>query len=106
MEDAVSVLLFTAASAEEVARIGKALVEEGLAACVNVVPGVRSVYRWEGRLCDDAEALGIVKARRDAVQAVTARIRSLHTAKVPEVVALDVMGGNPDYLSWVMGVRK
>ena len=99
----VSVILFTAPSAEEAARIGKGLVEEGLAACVNVVPAVRSLYRWKGRLCDDAEALGIVKARRKNVPAVTARLLALHSAEVPEVIALDVRGGNPDYLKWVAG---
>ncbi len=99
--DAVSVLLFTAPSAEEAARIGKTLVEEGLAACVNVVPAVRSIYRWEGKLCDEGEALGIVKAPKDRVEALTARIQALHGAQVPEVIALDVSGGSRDYLNWV-----
>ena len=99
----MKVLLFTAASAEEVSRIGRTLVEEGLAACVNVLPSVRSVYRWEGKLHDEAEALGIAKVRDERAEPAVARIRALHAYQVPEVLLLEVSGGNPDYLSWVAG---
>ena len=97
------VVLFTAATPEDVARIGKALVGEGLAACVNVVPGIRSIYRWEGKVRDEPEALGIAKARRDAVERLVARLKALHAYKVPEILALPILAGNPDYLAWVAG---
>ncbi len=100
-QGAVCVVLFTAASGEEAARIGKTLVEENLAACVNVVPAVRSIFRWEGKLCDETEALGVVKTRKDRVEALTARVKALHTYKLPEVIALDVSGGSAEYLAWV-----
>ncbi len=96
-----AVLLFTAATPEDVARIGRALVEERLAACVSVVPAVRSIYRWEGKVADEAEALGIAKLRRDKADAAIARIRALHAYAVPEAIALDVVAGNPDYLKWL-----
>ncbi len=98
-----AVLLFTAATPEDVARIGRILVEEDIAACVNVVPAIRSIYRWEGKVADEAEALGIAKLRRDRVEAAIARIRALHAYAVPEAIALDVVAGNPDYLRWVAG---
>ena len=97
----VAVLLFTAATAEDVARIGRALVEERLAACVNVMPAIRSIYRWKGKVADEPEALGIAKLRRDGVDAAIARIRALHAYDVPEAIALPVFAGNPDYLQWI-----
>ena len=98
---AIAVVLFTAKDAEDAARIGRALVEEGLAACVNVVPSVRSIYRWKGKVEDAAEAMGIAKARRDRVEALIARLKALHGYEVPEAIALEVAAGNPDYLRWV-----
>ena len=104
MNGEVVVLLFTAATAEDAQRIGRALVEEGLAACVSVLPAVRSLYRWEGKLCEDAEALGIAKARRDQAERLIARVKALHGYRVPEVLVLPVVAGNPDYLAWVAGI--
>lgn len=97
------VCLSTASGAEEAEKIAKALVEERLAACVNLVPGVRSIYRWEGRIEDGAEVLLVIKSRRHLLEALTARVRALHSYTVPEVVAMPVVAGNPDYLSWLAG---
>lgn len=91
----------TASSEEEAAKIGRALVEEELAACVNVVPGIRSIYRWEGKVEDGPELLLVIKTRRTLVDAVQTRLRALHSYSVPELIAMDVVGGNPDYLAWV-----
>lgn len=99
-KDAV-VLLYTAATADEAARIGRALVEERLAACVNILPGVRSIYRWKGKVRDAPEALGIAKTSRGKAEAAIARIRALHSYAVPEMLVLDVVSGNPDYLGWI-----
>jgi periplasmic divalent cation tolerance protein len=95
------VCLSTAPSADEAAKIGRALVEEELAACVNVVPGVRSIYRWEGKIEDSPEALLVIKSRESLIAPLTARLKALHSYTVPELVVLPIRDGNPDYLSWI-----
>ncbi len=100
-EPALRVALVTAPDAEVGARIARALVEERWAACVNLVPGVRSVYRWEGKLEDEAEVLLVVKTRADRVSGLAERLRALHPYDVPELVALPVEQGLEAYLAWV-----
>lgn len=95
------VVFITASSAEEAARIGRTLVEERLAACSNVIPSVSSTYWWKGAIEDAAEALLIVKTRQDLIEPLTLRVRALHSYTVPEVIALPILGGNPDYLKWI-----
>jgi periplasmic divalent cation tolerance protein len=95
------VVLMTAPSAEVAADMARALVGEGLAACVNIVPGVRSIYRWQGELCDDAEVLCVIKTRADRFEALRARIVALHPNEVAEIIALPVAAGNPPYLAWI-----
>lgn len=97
----VHVVLVTVPDAETGARLGRSLVEEGLVACVNVVPGLRSIYRWEGAVQDEAEVLLMMKIRADRLDTLTKRIRALHPYELPEVVALAVVGGSEDYLEWV-----
>ena len=106
MSDPLHVVLVTAPDAEVGARIGRALVEEGLAACANLVPGVRSIYRWEGALHDDAEVLLIVKTRAALSSALAARVRALHPYQLPEVLALPVAGGSEPYLDWVRSAAE
>jgi len=103
MTEPVQVVLVTAPDLEAGARIGRSLVEEGLAACANVVPGVRSIYRWQGAIQDDAEVLLIVKTRSSLVDALATRVRALHPYELPEVIALPVAGGSAPYLDWVRG---
>jgi periplasmic divalent cation tolerance protein len=100
-EAGVRVVLITVPDAETGAALGRSLVEERLAACVNVVPGVRSLYRWEGRVHDDGEALLVVKTRADRSAALAARIRDLHPYELPEVLELPAVGGSEAYLAWV-----
>jgi periplasmic divalent cation tolerance protein len=76
-------------------------VEEGLAACGNVVPGLRSIYRWEGKVHDDAEALLLLKTERRLVEALKARLPALHAYQVPELLALPVEAGLAPYLEWI-----
>ena len=102
----VVVVLITAPSEDEARRIGRTLVDERLAACVNVVGPIRSIYRWEGAVQEEAEHLLIVKARREDVDTLAARVRVLHPYEVPEVVALEVAGGSPSYLDWVRGATE
>jgi periplasmic divalent cation tolerance protein len=97
----VRVVLLTAPDAATAERIATALVEERLAACVNVVPGMRSTYRWEGAVQKDDELLLVAKTRADRLAALTARVRALHPYELPEVLALPAAGGSDAYLAWV-----
>jgi periplasmic divalent cation tolerance protein len=85
----------------QAAAIARALVKERLAACVTIVPGVASIYVWEGKLEEGREVLLIIKSRSALSKRLTARIRTLHTYSVPEVVTVPIASGNPDYLRWV-----
>jgi periplasmic divalent cation tolerance protein len=96
------VVLVTAGSAEEAARLGRLLVEERLVACANVLSSVRSIYRWEGEIHDDAEHLLLLKTRRALFDEVERRVRELHSYEVPEVIALDVAEGSTPYVEWVL----
>ena len=91
---------------EEAERIAQALVTERLAACVNVVPGVVSVYRWKGAVQQGDEILLLIKTQATAVEALRARLVALHSYELPEVVVLAITGGHPPYLDWIAeGVR-
>ena len=96
-------VLTTADSAELAGRIAAALVEAREAACVNIVPGVRSIYRWEGKVCDDSELLLVIKSTEERFEAVRERIRRTHTYQLPEVVAVRITAGDPEYLLWLHG---
>lgn len=95
------VVLVTVPSADQGAAMARTLVDERLAACVNVIPGLRSIFFWEGRLQEEGEALLVVKTGRDRYGALQRRILDLHPYSVPEVLALPVETGAPDYLAWV-----
>ena len=99
----VRVVLVTAPDPVGAARIARALVEEGLAACANLIPGVRSIYRWDGALQDDAEVLLVLKTSAARSEALAARVKDLHPYEFPEVLALPVTGGSEAYLAWVLG---
>ena len=99
--DEFVVVLVTAGSADEAARIGRALVEARLAACANVVGPIRSIYRWQGAVEDAAEHLLLLKARGADLDALEAEVRALHSYDVPEVLALPVRGGSAAYLAWL-----
>ena len=96
-----AVVLSTAGSEVEASRIARALVERRLAACVNVVPGVASTYRWGGAVRSDSEWLLIVKTRRERFDEVRATIRELHSYALPEAVMLEIADGDPAYLAWI-----
>lgn len=95
------VIFVTTSSTEEANEIGRVLVEERLAACANVLPGVFSRYWWKGQIEEAAEALLILKTREDLVGALAGRVRALHSYTVPEIIALPIVGGSPDYLAWI-----
>jgi periplasmic divalent cation tolerance protein len=100
-EASIVVVLVTASGDEEARRIGRALVDERLAACVNVIGPIASIFRWKDRVQEESEHLLVVKARRADVERLAARVRALHSYEVPEVLALDVVGGAAPYLDWV-----
>ena len=95
------VVLMTAPTEDEAASIGKVVVEEGLAACCNIVPGLRSIYRWQGKVCDEKEVLCILKTRASFFDALKDRLLELHSYEVPEVIAIDIKDGHGDYLRWI-----
>jgi periplasmic divalent cation tolerance protein len=97
------VVLVTAGSQEEAEAIAQALVAERLAACVNVVPGITSVYRWQGKVQRDQECLLVVKSRRDVLDDLVRRVRELHSYDLPETIALPLVGGSAPYLAWLVG---
>ncbi len=101
--EAFRVVLVTAGSDEEAAKIARALVEERLAACVNIIPGVRSIYRWQGKVEDDREVLMVIKTDADALNDLEERVRAIHSYEVPEVIALRIDQGSGPYLDWLAG---
>ncbi len=96
------VVLVTAPSAEKAAEIARAVVQEKLAACGSVLPGIRSIYTWEGKIHDEAEALLVLKAPRKRFQELCNRVVALHPYEVPEVVGLPIEGGNERYIEWII----
>lgn len=97
----VQVALSTAPDADTGARLARVLVEERLAACVNVVSGVRSIYRWHGEIEEDLEVLLVIKTRAEHITALAERLRTLHPYELPELLALPVSAGLAPYLAWV-----
>jgi periplasmic divalent cation tolerance protein len=100
MSDALFIYV-TAGSVEEAERIGRALVAERLAACANILPGMRSIYWWDGKMEEASEAVLVLKTWRTNLDSLTARVKALHSYAVPCVVALPIEAGNPDYLAWI-----
>ena len=100
------VVLITASSEDEAAKIGGALVEEHLAACVNIIPGVRSFFFWDGAAKNEKETLCLCKSRQPLLDALIRRVKALHSYTVPEIIALPVVGGAQDYLDWLAEATK
>ena len=102
MADLAALVVFsTFPDAETAARVARTLVEERLAACVNLVPTIRSIYRWQGAISDDAEALAIIKTTAERVAAIQARLGELHPYELPECLILTAAGGGEAYLEWI-----
>lgn len=93
--------LTTCPDAEFAEKIGRALVEERLAACVNILPSMRSIYRWRGQIESAGEQLLLIKIRAEDYPAVEQRLRELHPYELPEVIAVPIVNGLPAYLSWL-----
>jgi periplasmic divalent cation tolerance protein len=95
------VVLMTTGSQEEAETIAHSLVKTMLAACVNIIPGMTSIYRWEDEVQRDAEWLLLAKTRHEVLEDLVQHVRTLHSYDVPEVVALPIIGGHEAYLLWL-----
>jgi len=97
------VVFITASSHEEARKIADALVSQRKAACVNIVPRVNSLFRWRGKIEDVEESLLVVKTRAKLFPDVVSTVKGIHSYEVPEIIALPIVEGNPDYLKWIHG---
>ena len=96
------IIVFSACgSAEEAKKLARHLVETRAAACVNVIPGIYSVFHWEGKLDEASEWMLIIKSTRERLEALKAELRKMHSYLVPEVVAMPIVDGSAEYLEWV-----
>jgi len=102
----IAVVLVTVPNVEVAYSIAKTIVKEKIAACVNVIPEIRSIYTWEEDVCDEPEALMIIKTRRQLFEKLKERVTELHPYDVPEIIALPLVDGIKDYLSWVLEVTQ
>jgi len=101
MSEAIIVLV-TCGSEEEAVKISNALVEEKLASCVNLIPPIRSIYRWEGKIWDEKEWLLFIKTQRKKFDKLEKKVKSLHSYTVPEIIALPIIEGSSSYLEWLV----
>lgn len=95
------VVYVTCADAKSAEKIAAALVKEKLAACANIVPDIRSVYEWQGKIENDPEQLLVIKTRLALMDKLTERVKELHDYDVPEVIAMPIISGSSDYLDWI-----
>jgi periplasmic divalent cation tolerance protein len=97
-----TVLIYvTAPNRDEAVRIGREIVTDRLAACANVLPGMTSIYQWQGEIREDSEAVLILKTRRDLADRLVVRVRELHPYETPAILVLPVQSGNPAFLEWI-----
>ncbi len=94
-------ILCTAESPKQAKLIGGELVREELAACVNIIPKITSIYRWNNTLSEDEEALLVIKTKANLFETVKSRIIELHTYDLPEIISLDIANANKGYLNWI-----
>ena len=94
-------IYMTAKNRSQARRIGRALVAEKLAACVNILDGMNSFYFWEGKLCDEREVVMVAKTTEAILPRLVARVKQLHSYSVPCIAAMPIVGGNRDFLSWI-----
>jgi len=95
------IVLITAGSQEEAHKIAKLLVKHKKAACVNILPGVDSVFRWKGKIDSACESLLLVKTRASLFPEIISLVKEIHSYEVPEIIALPITGGSKDYLEWL-----
>ena len=94
-------VLITTASEEEAQKIGRILVEEGLVACANIIPAVRSIFRWEGQVTEEQEALLVLKSVSETFDSLEASVKAHHSYSVPEIIALPIQRGSEPFMEWL-----
>lgn len=97
------VVFVTVGNEVDAGRIARTILEERLAACVNILPGIHSIYHWEGTIEGDSEALLIIKTSRELLEDLKTKIREIHPYEVPELIALGVEDGLDSYIDWALG---
>jgi len=100
------VVMVTVGSEGEATQISKILVEKKLAACVNIIPGVRSIFQWDGKITEEQEFLLLVKTVKGAFDQLAWAVKANHSYSVPEVIALPIQHGSEEYLSWIRDMTK
>jgi periplasmic divalent cation tolerance protein len=100
-ESEAIVILMTAGSSEEATRIAELLVSRKLAACVQILPGMRSIYLWKGEVHRDDEVLLLVKTTRTNFETLEHEVRAIHSYETPEIIALPIIAGSENYLDWL-----
>lgn len=101
MQTGFIAVFITAPSYKEAKRIADAIVSGRLAACANIIPGVKSIFKWQGKIETAREALLIVKTKKSKFDKLKKQIKKLHSYKVPEIIALPIISGNAEYLNWI-----
>ena len=102
MEESAYIVLFTTVSNnEEAYKIAKVLLSQRKAACVNIVPGVSSLFWWQDKIDSAQESLLIIKAKASLLSQIVTLVKEIHSYEVPEIIALPIIGGNQDYLEWI-----
>lgn len=105
MTDAI-VALSTIDSEKEAKKIAKALVETHIAACVNIIPKITSIYEWKEEICEEEELLLVIKTQQNRLEELKVTLEELHPYEVPELIVLPITDGLPDYLSWLLANTK
>lgn len=100
MSEAIIVMV-TCPSSPEAEKIANSLLEERLVACVNIAGRIRSLYHWQGAVARESESLLLMKTRTECFDELSRRVKELHPYEVPEIIAMPIMVGNPDYLDWI-----
>ncbi len=100
------VIYITTCSINEAKTIGRELVEEKLVACSNIISPIRSIYSWQGKICDDKEAMMILKTKKKLFKQIVKRVEKLHSYDVPEIIAMPIIEGSSKYLSWINAETK
>lgn len=95
------VIFVTASSKDEAETIAQRLVNEKLAACVNILPGVTSLFHWEGKVSKENETMMVIKSIAAQLDAIVKRVKEIHSYQAPEIIALPIVGGSQDYLNWL-----
>lgn len=100
------IVFITASKEDEAIKISKELVEERLAGCINIIKNIRSIYRWEGKIEDESEVLMIAKTKKNLFEELTKKVKEIHSYSVPEIIAVPIIVGAEDYLTWLRNVTR